>query len=275
MPKNKTTSFMDLPPELRVKIYQYVSPINTLVADYSGLPQTCRLIHKEWTWEARKSVCDEYYGFKYYLATQGIWLHETVFEALSTSRLTIELPAKIFEGEGATKIYLIPWHWTWITDVKVIFSRSCPAFAPDQRRWYHLYHYLEESMHKYIDANSLKKKLSHYTIKEITLCWYGVPDWLFAGHQHVQSAYRPFLWKDHVERGETGSENLSIVWKRRGRMDLYTSTLRLRAKCWLGMAFLVVLVCFFSKAGVLVGIPCATAGITLEALIAWYSFLYV
>lgn len=178
---------MALPPEVRVNIYKYISPVNTRPAESSGLCRTCRLIHKEWNWEARKSVFYEHDRFERYLASSGIQLHESAAEMLSTSSITIELPLEIFSGSDACALNLIPWHWTWITNVNIIFSQTCPP-APDRLvLMYYLYDCLDKRMNNYIAGHTARKKLDHFTIRNIALRWYGVPKCLFTRHRDKQS----------------------------------------------------------------------------------------
>jgi hypothetical protein len=139
---------------------------------------------------------------------------------------------------------------------------------------YYLYDCLDKRMNNYIAGHTARRKLDHFTIRNIGLRWYGVPKYLFTRHRDKQSNNKMRRWNVQVERGETGREHLSVVWQRREKMDFYKAAWKLRAAWWICYVVSVSLAIRLEM-GVVRLKPTGTFAILLEVLIAWYSFVYL
>ncbi|KAI4921016.1 hypothetical protein J4E85_009131 [Alternaria conjuncta] len=134
-----TTAFLALPAEIRVNIYNHISPASTSLASYSGLLQTCRLIRKEWKHEAKKQTSEEYTQLLAFLAIHNIRILTSARDPSKRSKLVLRLPPL---DPTASTLWLpnfLPWHWSWITAVIVIFGNEWPRNYGSQLAIYDLY----------------------------------------------------------------------------------------------------------------------------------------
>ncbi|RMZ66923.1 pisatin demethylase [Pyrenophora seminiperda CCB06] len=111
----KKTSFLDIPPELRVKIYHYVFSAPTHPSFYSNLRQTCLAVRLEFDHEARKIIQKAYQHHEGFLAKFGIRISSPMSTILQTSTIEIQLPPQTFQDPNfQIPFWLVPWQWHWI-----------------------------------------------------------------------------------------------------------------------------------------------------------------
>jgi len=110
------SSFLDLPPELRLKVYAYMSSACTHPSIYSGLRRTCRTIRQEFDHEVQQRIQLEYREHAAFLAGFGIRILSPLPYTLQTSNIALEFSAATFEPSASVQlpVYLVPWHWPWI-----------------------------------------------------------------------------------------------------------------------------------------------------------------
>ncbi|KAI4644602.1 uncharacterized protein J4E79_011039 [Alternaria viburni] len=134
-----TTAFLALPAEVRINIYNHISPANTSFASYSGLLQTCHLIRKEWKYEAKKHISKEYTQLQTFIAIHNIRILTSAHDSSKKSKIVLRLPP-LDPTTGTTRLpNFIPWHWSWITTVIVNFSNKWPRHYGSQLAMYDLY----------------------------------------------------------------------------------------------------------------------------------------
>ncbi|RAR15793.1 pisatin demethylase [Stemphylium lycopersici] len=105
-------SLLDLPPETRIQIYNYLSPVHSYARDYSGLHLSCRKIRSEYTYEALKSIRHSYKRLETKLAGYDISIIGTPESIFRTSTLSVELPQSYLSNPFRTiPAALIPWRW--------------------------------------------------------------------------------------------------------------------------------------------------------------------
>ena len=111
-----TLSFLNLPPELRLKVYDYIASACTHPSVYSGLSRTCRTIRRESDHEVHKRIQPEYLEHVDFLAEHGIQILSPLPYTLQTSNIALEFSAATFEPSTSIQlpVYLVPWHWPWI-----------------------------------------------------------------------------------------------------------------------------------------------------------------
>jgi hypothetical protein len=112
-------SFLALPSEIRLKVYQYLLPTVTRESDYTGLRRTCRGFRREFDYEALKSVEQQYDDLRFTLAMEGVVVISSLRKMLATSTLKLELLEPHIFSNAALKAHIIPWDWHWLTDVVI------------------------------------------------------------------------------------------------------------------------------------------------------------
>jgi hypothetical protein len=247
--------FLALPAEVRVNIYKHISPVNTSAADYSGLLASCRLVRKEWSWEARKIVLWEYNRFRTSLAPCHTRFHTPAMEMLSSSSITLEIPLTYSLHGFLMPPHIIPWHWSWLTDIHIIFSTEYPMVH--QRTFRERcslnmdYHEMHEQLHNIIlvrtaptipGYDGVCSKAKRPTIKNISLDWYNVRSDEFNVARSIMATnyrnYRPTwqdcllpsrpkdynnparLWDVRTHKREIPGNCFSVVWRRRDESDI-------------------------------------------------------
>ncbi|KAI4604810.1 hypothetical protein J4E83_010961 [Alternaria metachromatica] len=236
-----TTAFLALPAEVRINIYNHISPVNTSFASYSGLLQTCHLIRKEWKYEAKKCVSEEYIRFQSLLTTLNIRILTSARDSSKNSKIVLRLPP-LDPTAGTTRLpNFIPWHWSWITTVIVIFSHEWPRTYRSQLAMYNRYcdahkalcrDILAPGAHTIPEYDKLCETTNRSSIRHISLRWYNVPQdtrverrfgiipepWLQYGEDFE---YSMRLWDIQNRRDrEGGTSCFSVVWRRRSWKDV-------------------------------------------------------
>jgi len=178
------TAFLALPAEVRINIYKHLSPVDTSSASYSGLIQTCRLIRKEWQWEAEKCIFSEHDRLQTQLSTHDIRIITSASNKLPKSAIVLDLPP-LNHMAGSTRLpKFIPWHWSWITTVIVIFDNKWPRNYRSQLAMYHLHCDTHKALCRDILApgartipeyDKLCETTNRSSIRHISLRWYNVP----------------------------------------------------------------------------------------------------
>jgi len=236
-----TTAFLALPAEVRINIYNHISPVNTSFASYSGLLQTCHLIRKEWKYEAKKHISKEYTQLQTFLAIHNIRILTSARDSLNRSKIVLRLPP-LDPTAGSTRLpKFIPWHWSWITTVILIFSNEWPRNYRSQLAMYNRYCNAHKALCRDILApgartipeyDKLCETTNRSSIRHISLRWYNVPQdtrvascfwfipepWLQYGEDFE---YPMRLWDIQTRCGlEQGTRCFSVVWRRRSKKDV-------------------------------------------------------
>ena len=236
-----TSAFLALPAEIRVNIYNHISPVSTSLASYSGLLQTCRLIRKEWKHEAKKRISEEYTQLRTFLAIHNIRILTSARDSSKRSKIVLRLPP-LDPTAGTVRLpNFIPWHWSWITTVIVIFDHKWPRNYRSQLAMYQLYCDTHKVLGQDILApgartipeyDKLCETTNRSSIRHISLHWYNVPQDTRVGSRFgfipepVRQTGEGFeypmrLWDIQTRRGlEHGTSCFSVVWRRRSKKDV-------------------------------------------------------
>ena len=236
-----TIAFLALPAEIRIHIYNHISPVNTSFASYSGFLQTCHLIRKEWKHEAKKHISKEYTQLQTFLAIHNIRILTSARDSSQRSKIVLRLPPLDPTASTINLPNFIPWHWSWITTVIVNFSNNWPRNYRSQLAMYDLYCDTHMDLCRYILAlgahtipeyDKLCETTNRFSIRYISLRWYNVPQdtrvasrfgiipepWLQYGEDFE---YPLRLWDMQTRRDrEGGTSCFSVVWRRRSWKDV-------------------------------------------------------
>ena len=236
-----TIAFLALPAEIRIHIYNHISPVNTSFASYSGFLQTCHLIRKEWKHEAKKHISKEYTQLQTFLAIHNIRILTSARDSSQRSKIVLRLPP-LDPTAGTTRLpNFIPWHWSWITTVIVIFSNEWPRTYRSQLAMYNLYCDTHKVLCRDILApgartipeyDKLCETTNRSSIRHISLRWYNVPQDTRVESRFgvipepvIQNGegfeYHLRLWDIQNRHGlEAGTSCFSVTWRRRSKKDV-------------------------------------------------------
>lgn len=223
-------SLLDLPPETRIQIYNYLSPVHSYARDYSGLHLSCRKIRSEYTYEALKSIRHSYKRLETKLAGYDISIIGTPESIFRTSTLSVELPQSYLSNPFRTiPAALIPWRWLCCKTLVVNINADHPyvhARLPVMRSL--LERFTETVMrrspttvHEYFRMRPEKQ----FAIKEIVVQWrdprfhhlppsHSISAWYDDLSWRLQQHAR--LWNVNYVLNRQIDRGVGLHWRRRG-----------------------------------------------------------